>query len=400
MSNLTKLITKNAKAILQAVDLRALSGKTVLLTGASGLIGIHMLACIKEAGADMEPPKVAAVVNREPLPFVKEILEEQEAQLFRGDLTDIDFCRSLPAADFIIHTAGYGQPVRILENPLGTLKLNTLCMYLLFEKLLPGGSFLFVSTSEVYTGLDKPPFSETQIGTTNPGHPRSCYIEAKRCGEAIVNAYRQKGVNAKSARLALAYGPGTRTDDKRAVNSLIQKGMDGAVTLLDAGAARRAYCYVTDAVELLWKILLDGTEAVYNVGGVEVMSIADMAGKIGSLMHVPVIFPEHPNEVAGGSAAAWLDMTKANTELNKTKYVSLDEGLRHTIEWYLLQRQNDLNGRERMRLWAILKQRIWQRNKTKELILKKQKATAERSLPEKPNISAGTPRLLGKRPEN
>jgi len=67
------------------------------------------------------------------------------------------------------------------------------------------------------------------------------------------------------------------------------------------------------------------------------MSIAELAGKIGAQMHVPVFFPDHPQEVAGGPEEAWLDMTKANTEFNKTKYVSLDEGLRHTIDWYLLQ---------------------------------------------------------------
>ena len=96
-----------------------------------------------------------------------------------------------------------------MQNPVKTLQLNTSTTLLLFEKLLPGGKFLFISTSELYSGLSHPPFTEQQIGTTNTTHPRACYIEGKRCGEAIVNAFREQGVNAKSARLALAYGPGT-----------------------------------------------------------------------------------------------------------------------------------------------------------------------------------------------
>ncbi len=336
MSSQADMILKDAEMILKTVDLAGLDGKTILITGASGLIGVHMLACLKLAGFK-QSPRVIALVNREPQPHVLEILAGQNAQFLRGDLTDVDFCRSLPMADCIIHTAGYGQPIRFMENPLKTLKLNTLSTYLLFEKLLPEGKFLFISTSEVYIGLQAPPFGEWQIGTTNTDHPRSCYIEAKRCGEAIVQAYRQKGVDAKSARLALAYGPGTRQDDKRAVSSFILKGLEGQITLMDTGSARRAYCYAADAVELMWKILLYGAASVYNVGGVEVMSIAEMAGKIGNMLRVPVILPDHPHEVKGGPDAAWLDMKKANTEFNKTKYVSLDEGLRHTIDWYLLQ---------------------------------------------------------------
>jgi nucleoside-diphosphate-sugar epimerase len=337
MSKQTDIITNNAVTILKNIDLSELGGKTILVTGASGLIGIHFLACLKQVRDSMEKPfKVIAAVNRDPLPFVKEFLDYEEAFIMQGDLTDIDFCRSLPNADYIIHAASYGQPIRFMENPLKTLKLNTLATYILFEKLKPGGKFLFVSTSELYIGLISPPFKETDIGITNTNHPRSCYIEAKRCGETIVNVYRERGVDAKSVRLAAAYGPGTRLDDKRVISSFIQKAFNEEIKLLDHGKAVRAYCYVTDAVEIMWNVLLKGREAVYNVGGIYKNTIGELANTIGSIMNVPVVFPDTPDEVNGSPEESWLDMTKVQQEFGKTDYVPLEDGIRKTIEWYKL----------------------------------------------------------------
>lgn len=335
MSKQMDIITNDAVTILKNIDLSELGGKTILVTGASGLIGIHFLACLSQVRNNMVKPfKVIGVVNRDPLPFVKEFLAYEEACIIQGDLTDIDFCRSLPSADYIIHAASYGQPIRFMENPLKTLKLNTQATYILFEKLKPGGKFLFVSTSELYIGLINPPFKERDIGITNTNHPRACYIEAKRCGEAIVNVYRESGVDAKSVRLAAAYGPGTRQDDKRVISSFIQKAFHEEIKLLDHGRAVRAYCYVTDAVEIMWNVLLQGREAVYNVGGIYKNTIGEVANTVGEFMNVPVIYPDTIDEVNGSPGKSWLDMTKVQQEFGKTDYVSIEEGIRKTIEWY------------------------------------------------------------------
>ena len=93
-----------------------------------------------------------------------------------------------------------------MANPAATIKVNTTATATLLQKLRPGGAFLFLSSSEIYSGLKKSLVNESDIGTSTPLHPRSSYIEGKRCGEAICNAYRAQGVRAVSARLALAYG--------------------------------------------------------------------------------------------------------------------------------------------------------------------------------------------------
>ncbi len=334
MNDLVEIIAEDARRILQKINFSELRQKKILITGASGIIGVNLLACLKELvitkGYDFS---VVAVMQSEPFPYLQEICNYPKCLIVRGDITDIQFCRTLPEANYIIHAAGYGQPGRFMQNPVKTLQLNTSSTLLLFEKLLPGGKFLFLSTSELYSGLSHPPFTEEQIGTTNTTHPRACYIEGKRCGEAIVNAHRDIGVNAKSARLALAYGPGTRPDDMRVLNSFIQRALKGKITLMDHGEAKRTYCYVADAVEMMWNILLFGKDAIYNVGGNSKTTVKEIAEKIGSTLHVPVEFPETSLSLKDAPDDVYLDMSKMKDEFHKNDFLQLHEGLARTIRW-------------------------------------------------------------------
>lgn len=335
MNKLVDIIAEDAENILKTTDISEIQGKTVLVTGASGMLGGYFMACLRKASETMAPAPfhVIAVMHGKPGDYLAEFTSFKGADVIYGDLTDESFCSSLPKADYIIHAAGYGRPDRFSEDAVKTLKLNTAALFTLFENLLPGGKLLFISSGALYNGLASPPFGEEQIGSTNTTHPRACYIEAKRCGEAIVNAYRSKGVKANSARLALAYGPGVRADDQRVIYSFIRKALQGRITLLDQGTALRDYCYVSDAVEIMWKILLSGKEPIYNIGG-DVTTVAEIARIIGRYMNAPVILPAVSKSVEGAPDGVWLDMKKAREEFGKTSQISIEEGVRHTIEWY------------------------------------------------------------------
>jgi nucleoside-diphosphate-sugar epimerase len=330
VDKLIRIIADDAKKIINKNDFSELSEKTIVITGASGLIGTYFLECLKQIKEDL---RLVAVIQSEPVHYLEHILDDKRIRILRGDLTSHSFLNEIPQAEYIIHTAGYAQPGRFMEDQIKTLKLNTEVQLSLFEKLSTDGKYLFVSSSEVYSGSPNVPYKETDIGITNTTHPRSCYIEGKRCGEAVCNAYRAKGVDAKSARLSLAYGPGTKRGDKRVMNSFIQKALEGKITLLDQGRAKRTYCYVSDAVEIMWKILLHGKEAIYNVGGNSRITIRELAQKIGSCMKVPVEFPKEAHEAEGAPEDVYLDMTKVINEFGKTEYVPFDEGLARTIEW-------------------------------------------------------------------
>ncbi len=339
------VIIQAASQICDRVSLDQLAGTSVVVTGASGLIGTHFLACLailRDRGVNV---RVQAWVKSEPPPHLVEIAATGGFQIVQANLADFAEYSRIPEADVIIHAAGYAQPLRFMANAAATLQINTAATLALLQRVRPGGHFLFVSSSEVYAGLREGRFAESDIGTTTPYHPRASYIEGKRSGEAACFAYRSQGVHATSVRLGDVYGPGTRPHDKRALNSFIERALcQRKIELLDAGTAVRTYCYVADAVELLWQMLLHGEEAVYNAGGRSSVSIAELATIIGRIVGVPVTVPSTHAEVAGAPAALRLDLTKTDAEFHKTIYVGLEEGLGATIEW-----QRELYSQPRVR---------------------------------------------------
>ena len=329
------IIGEDAARVCDAVDLRGLQDKEILITGASGLIGTHLAACLAHLQSRGPKLRVYAQMRSEPPPHLQRLLQSAAFEVLRLDLADFRTYPQLPRVDVVIHAAGYGQPGRFLANPGATIAINTSGTAALIQCLRGReGRFLFLSTSEVYSGLHKEALVEGDIGTTTPEHPRACYIEGKRCGEAICNAVRAQGGLVASARVALAYGPGTRKHDKRALNSFIERALcQKRIELMDAGQAVRTYCYISDTVEMLWRILLLGREGVYNVGGRSTVSILELAQLIGNKTGAVVSCPAKATELAGAPEEVRLDLSRVETEFGKRQYMSLDEGLEKTIAW-------------------------------------------------------------------
>lgn len=335
MDKLVKTILDDAKSSVRNIDFSLLKNKTILITGASGLVGTYLLAGLANIQKNNRPKKIYAVCQSKPEKHWKEIVNNIHATILRGDLCDDRFVDTLSHSDCIIHAAGYSLPGKFTSTPLKTLKLNTTVTLQLVEKLNPQGKFLFISSSEVYSGLTKPPHKENEIGTTNTDYPRSCYIEGKRGGEAIVAAARTLGIDAKSARLSLAYGPGTKKGDKQVILSFIDRAVsDGRIETMDSGTALRTYCYITNATHMMWNILLHGKDNIYNVGGTSRTSIAQLAKLIGKIVNVPVMIPKAQKQAfAAAPINVRLDLHKVQKEFGPQKFVSLKEGLRRTIAW-------------------------------------------------------------------
>jgi nucleoside-diphosphate-sugar epimerase len=237
-----------------------------------------------------------------------------------------------------------------------TIKVNTSDLArLVATNLKSKGRLLFLSTSEVYSGNPRSLYREEDIGATNPAHVRSPYIESKRCGEAICHAALAAGCTALIARVSSVYGPGVRAGDTRVMSQFIDAAIKrGEIELKDGGQARRVFLYVSDAVEMLLNILLQGAGSVYNVGGqasltgrngvtwnntVGEVSILALAKKIGKITDA-VVSESGYKGARGGSALpgapahTGLDMSRYCREFPKEDWVSLDDGLRRTIEWH------------------------------------------------------------------
>lgn len=327
------IIDEDILNIIAKTELDFLKNKEVLITGASGLIGGYFAQTLQKLKQTNEGPSRIFLSSKS---GKFQFHVDSEAEIITGDLSQVNVLERLPNLDVIVHAAGYAQPGKFLENPLLTLALNTTSTIYLVRKIRTGGKFLFISSSEVYSGSKITPFTEKQIGTTNTDHPRSPYIEGKRAGEAIVSASKvHKNIDAKSVRLSLAYGPGTKLDDSRVMNSFIEQAITTSrISLKDSGDAMRTYCYVADAIELCFNVLGKGSDDIYNVAGNSRIKIRDLAKLISDITGAKLEFPETDlSGVVGAPDDVWLDISKAIALSGKADFTTLLRGVTNTINW-------------------------------------------------------------------
>ena len=333
IDSLVEILVSDAKKIASSMDFKNLSNKKIIITGANGLIGINFLTSLIQISKNYSGIEIYPVIRSSPSEFLSPFLDNKEVTIFRGDLTDEQFIESLPSVDIIIHAAGSGIPSQFLSNKLSSLKINTITTFKLFEKLNKKGRFLFISSSDLYNGLAANKYSEDQIGTTNTNHPRACYIEGKRTGETICNIYREMGIKAYSVRLSLTYGPGVSFEDSRVLPSFIRKALNGSIEMLDSGDVSRTFCYTSDAIEMMWFVLLNGNDSLYNIGGIENIKVKDLANLIGKLLNVPVLYPSTDLSILGAPQNVGININRFLLESKKEYFVELQEGLANTIDW-------------------------------------------------------------------
>ncbi len=329
------IIYNDARHIADVCDLGQLAGKQMLITGASGLFGIYMLYTLKEMILrGIGPAQVYAVIHRDLPTALQEMEAESWLSFIRGDLADIDFCRSLPYADFVIHASGYGQPGKFLKDSVSAIRQNTLTTDILMEKLTSHGKFLYVSSGAVYAENPKEEYFEEDISYAGLDHPRICYIEGKRCGETICELYRRQGVDVKIVRPSFTYGPGVRKDDVRVLYEFIRKASSGKIQMRDHGKAVHVYEYISDAVEEMWNVLLHGKQSIYNIAGYSEISIYELAKRIAEILGAEVIVPVSDDTVPGAIMKQRVNSNRVETEFRKKTFVSMEDGLRATVDWY------------------------------------------------------------------
>ena len=241
--------------------------------------------------------------------------------------------------DYILHFASPASPIDYLELPIQTLKVGALGTHnALGVAKAKNATFLLASTSEVYGDPLVHPQPEEYWGNVNPIGPRGVYDEAKRFAEAITMAYhRTHGINTKIVRIFNTYGPRMRIKDGRAIPNFLKQALTGEdLTIYGNGSQTRSFCYVTDLVEGIYRLLMSDQHEPVNIGNPIEMTIQQMANKIlqasqsqSKIVQLPL--PEDDPKTRQPN------ITLARKLLDWEPKVSLDEGLESTLEYFKQQ---------------------------------------------------------------
>jgi dTDP-glucose 4,6-dehydratase len=293
--------------------------KRVVITGAAGFIGSHLSDALLDRGFAVVG--IAHIKNRE-FEFVKH------------DVTN--YINVDGPVDYVLHWASPASPIDYLELPIPTLKVGALGTHkALGLAKAKGAAFVIASTSEVYGDPLEHPQKETYWGNVNPVGPRGVYDEAKRFAEAMTMAYhRYHGVDAKIVRIFNTYGPRMRVRDGRAVPAFMSQALkDEDVTVFGDGSQTRSFCYVSDLVDGIIRLMLSKENDPVNIGNPAEMTIKqiaetiiEMTGSKSTIVYKPL--PVDDPKVRKP------DITRARTLLGWEPKVELREGLTKTIDYF------------------------------------------------------------------
>ena len=238
--------------------------------------------------------------------------------------------------DGVLHLASLASPKDYLAHPLETLDVGSVGTRNLLEIARRyNARFLITSTSECYGDPLVHPQVETYWGNVNPVGPRSCYDESKRFAEALTMAYHRKhGVATNIARIFNTYGPRMKLNDGRVVPALLDQALQGRpMTIFGDGSQTRSFCYVSDLVDGLYRLMLSGERYPVNLGNPLEMTILEFADQIRRMTRTrsEIVFQPLPEDDPKRRKP---DITKARSVLGWEPVVTLDEGLQLTVEYF------------------------------------------------------------------
>ena len=301
-----------------------------LVTGGAGFLGSHLCEYLLNKGHEVICMDNLITGSKQNISNI------QNAAFHFVNHNVSEFINIDGNLDYILHFASPASPIDYLELPIQTLKVGALGTHnALGLAKAKNAVFLLASTSEVYGDPLIHPQPEEYWGNVNPIGPRGVYDEAKRFAEAITMAYhRTHDINTKIVRIFNTYGPRMRIKDGRAIPNFLKQALTGEdLTIYGNGSQTRSFCFVTDLVEGIFRLLISEQHKPINIGNPNEMTIRQMADKIlqatqsnSRIVNVPL--PEDDPKTRQPN------ITLAKEILNWEPKVSLDEGLKSTLEYF------------------------------------------------------------------
>ncbi len=308
-----------------------MKNKIAVVTGGAGFLGSHL--CDKLI---LEGMKVICLDNllTGRMENIQHLIPNENFQFIKLDVTNY---LHLPGnINYVLHFASPASPIDYLKYPIQTLKVGSLgthkALGLAKEK---GATFLLASTSEVYGDPLIHPQSEDYWGNVNPVGPRGVYDEAKRFAEALTMAYhRYHGLDTRIVRIFNTYGTRMRLDDGRALPAFISQALNGEdLTVFGDGTQTRSFCYVSDLIDGIFKLLLSNETMPVNIGNPHEITIEDFAKEVIHLTNSKskIIHQDLPID---DPKVRQPDITRAKEILGWEPKIGREEGLKLTLEYF------------------------------------------------------------------
>ena len=303
----------------------------VLVTGGAGFLGSHLCDRLIKEGHNVIAMDNLITGNTD---NIAHLAGHERFHFVKHDVTNYIYLRG--SLDAVLHFASPASPVDYLELPIQTLKVGSLGTHnALGLALAKGARFLLASTSEVYGDPLVHPQQESYWGNVNPIGPRGVYDEAKRFAEAMTMAYhRAHAVDTRIVRIFNTYGPRMRINDGRVVPNFIKQALRGEpLTVYGDGSQTRSFCYVSDLVDGIYRLLMSDEVEPTNIGNPAEMTILQFAERINAIIgnEGGIVCKPLPKDDPQQRRP---DIAKARRVLGWEPKVSLDAGLEPTIEYF------------------------------------------------------------------
>ncbi len=343
-----RVIQEDMKVLKEnEIDFWKLNNKTILFTGATGMLASYMVYFLIYLNENIEKFNCnIALIARSKEKCDKRFGEHINKKYFKIYLCSLEEEILIPEKiDYIVHAASIAITQYFEKNPIGVALPNSLGTYRLLELACKNNveSFLFFSTGSIYGKINnKKMISEQDYGILDPLDTNSCYSESKRFGEMLCKSYwKQRGVKSKIIRITHTYGPTIDLEnDERVFSEFIKNILNGQdIEVKSDGRAVRSFCYISDATEAFFKVLLDGENGdAYNLSNVNAnISIGELAKILIDMYNdkkIKLKFLQRNTDkyVENKFANEIAFSTRKLEKINWKAKVSIENGFRRTIE--------------------------------------------------------------------